>query len=334
MLFEEWVEKYMEAYKQPSVSPNSYTSYQSFVRCHVIPPFEGMRLKDIKPLHCQHALNELSGSSIKMIRRMNTFMNSIFKTAITNGLMLENPSKDLVRPVGTVNSRRSLTDRERQVLLQVAETHRIGLFVKIMLYCGLRPGEVCALQWSAVDLEDAVIHVYQNMKRNGVIGTTKTDAGVRDIPIPEVLLKDLKKVTFSNPFDYVVPNRSGQPYRATSLSKIWKDFKKEMHLALGGNLSGDDNIKIPCLVADDLVLYNLRHTYCTDLQSAGVPINVARELMGHSNIAITSKIYTHHSDKSINDARVLINEFNNSCAPSVATKSCLLYTSPSPRDTR
>ena len=43
----------------------------------------------------------------------------------------------------------------------------------------------------------------------------------------------------------------------------------------------------------DLQMYCLRHTYCTDLQSAGVPINVARELMGHSSIALTAQIYTH-----------------------------------------
>lgn len=57
-------------------------------------------------------------------------------------------------------------------------------------------------------------------------------------------------------------------------------------------------------LADDFYLYDLRHTFCTDLQAAGVPINVARELMGHADISVTSKIYTHHSDISIDDARV------------------------------
>lgn len=64
-------------------------------------------------------------------------------------------------------------------------------------------------------------------------------------------------------------------------------------------------------VADDLVPYCLRHTYCTDLQSAGVPINVARELMGHSDISITAKIYTHHSEIDFDNAKQLINKLHN-----------------------
>ena len=46
-------------------------------------------------------------------------------------------------------------------------------------------------------------------------------------------------------------------------------------------------------IAPDLTPYCLRHTFCTDLQRAGVPINVAKELMGHASIAVTANIYTH-----------------------------------------
>ena len=58
-----------------------------------------------------------------------------------------------------------------------------------------------------------------------------------------------------------------------------------------------------------IVPYCLRHTFCTDLQSAGVPINVAKELMCHANIGITAKIYTHHSEISFDNAREMINKF-------------------------
>jgi integrase len=66
----------------------------------------------------------------------------------------------------------------------------------------------------------------------------------------------------------------------------------------------------PYPVADDLVPYCLRHTYCTDLQAAGIPINVARELMGHSDISVTAKIYTHSSEESIKDAADALERLN------------------------
>ena len=46
-------------------------------------------------------------------------------------------------------------------------------------------------------------------------------------------------------------------------------------------------------LSDDLTPYCLRHTFCTDLQKAGVPINVAKELMGHSDISVNANIFTH-----------------------------------------
>ena len=61
-------------------------------------------------------------------------------------------------------------------------------------------------------------------------------------------------------------------------------------------------------IADDLVPYCLRHTYGTDLQDAGVPINVAKYLMGHSDISVTANIDTHTTDEAIADAAEKINQ--------------------------
>jgi site-specific recombinase XerD len=64
---------------------------------------------------------------------------------------------------------------------------------------------------------------------------------------------------------------------------------------------------IKSAVAADLTPYCLRHTYCTDLQNAGVPINVAKYLMGHSNISVTVNIYTHTTEKTLREAAQFIN---------------------------
>ena len=68
----------------------------------------------------------------------------------------------------------------------------------------------------------------------------------------------------------------------------------------------------PYPLADDFTMYNLRHTYCTDLEKKGVPINIARRLMGHASIETTSKIYTHGSQESFEKAKSLINGENGS----------------------
>ena len=73
---------------------------------------------------------------------------------------------------------------------------------------------------------------------------------------------------------------------------MWADVKKRVETDLGRPF--------------DARLYDIRHTYCTNLEKAGVPINIASRLMGHSDISITSKIYTHASDEAIEIARKCI----------------------------
>ena len=68
---------------------------------------------------------------------------------------------------------------------------------------------------------------------------------------------------------------------------------------------------IPVNPAEDLEPYLLRHTFCTNCQSAGVPLNVAKELMGHSDISVTAKIYTHMVDEVFEQNRKRLAEYAN-----------------------
>ena len=64
-------------------------------------------------------------------------------------------------------------------------------------------------------------------------------------------------------------------------------------------------------MADDLTPYCLRHTYATDLQSADVPINVAKDFLGHKSIAMTSHIYTHLSVDAFAEASLKVINFQH-----------------------
>lgn len=59
-------------------------------------------------------------------------------------------------------------------------------------------------------------------------------------------------------------------------------------------------------VSTDLTPYCLRHTFCTDLQKAGVPLNVAKELMGHSDIQTTANIYTHRDTATLHGGMAML----------------------------
>ena len=277
----EWVKTYH------GTGSASDRDYESIVENHIIPELGDLYMKDVTEGRLQLYLNQKDISASRL-HKIKITLCQMFHKARKNHVINDDPAEDLTMPPVKGGSRRSITDLERSLLLAVLPTHRGNIYCKLMLYCGLRPGEVNALQWKHVDLSSGVIHVRQALKHNStVIGPPKSEAGIRDIPIPQILLGELS----GGPDDAFVASWAGGLITRAAQSRMWNSIKREMDILAGAKLYR--NKIIESKIADDLDLYCLRHTYCTDLQTAGVPINIARELMGHSSIEVTAQIYTH-----------------------------------------
>lgn len=293
-----WGEKWLNTHKKNDVSSGWYKNIERMVNNIILPSIGDMRIKEVRPINLKQILNRYKGYSRSYQKKVKDLMHEMFEDARKNRMILENPAADLGLPESKpATKRRSITDYEREHILRVCETHRANLFIKIMLYCGLRPSEVARLQWKDIDLKEKTLKV---------TGKTKTAAGNRTIPIPELLLNQLVK---GDPFDYVCSTTANTQHSEQSIRRMWNSFIRELNISMGCETYRSKVIP-PYRVADDLVMYNLRHTYCTDLEKAGIPINIARVLMGHSTIAITAEIYTHQDETTYNNARLMIDEHN------------------------
>lgn len=229
-------------------------------------------------------------------------MQEIFAKAMENGLLVNNPAENLSRPKAVEGTHRALTAPERNAFLKVCETNLYGLWGLVMYYCGLRPGETGRIQGRHIDLKKRILHV----------DGTKTAAAKRDVPIPEKLAQRLAERQVGA-FNYLFINRFNSPINKTNRRRMWESIIKDMHIMMGGKTDYGDlrRVLMPTPVSPDLVPYCLRHDYCTRLQAAGVPINVAREFMGHSSIEMTSRIYTHSSKESFESALDKIDSFDS-----------------------
>lgn len=211
---------------------------------------------------------------------------------------------------------------ERDALLKFADSpvlydgkpNTSGDWVLCILYCGLRPGETAALKWSEVDLDAGTMHIRAAKEAASKREKApKTDAGIRDIPIPKVYADRLKMRKRTG--EYVFPQSDGKTAMTdSSMKRRWETIKKHIDIEMGATVERvklDGSRKRTTIItehttADDLDLYDLRHTYCTDLEKKGVPINIAKYLMGHSDISVTANIYTHADNETIEAARTLI----------------------------
>jgi len=201
-------------------------------------------------------------------------------------------------------TRRAITPYE----LKVAEYHHAGSWVLTMLYCGLRPQETAALQGRHINLKTRQITIEEARKATGDTGTTKTQAGMRIVPIPKQLIPYLPTV---EPFDFVFKSKEGQHLSNNNQGNMWHSFKREMNIAAGCRVYRHQLVP-PYPIADDLVPYCYRHTFCTDAVTAGIPIDMLKDLAGHKNISVTAKYYIHMNDERMNQAAVLLNDYHNS----------------------
>lgn len=261
----EWFDEWIEIYKSDA-SDRTVKSYLQ--RRKHYEKILNKKLDKITHLDLQKIFNSLKGYADNTIKKVYHDLDQLFKYAVINKYITENPLSGVLLPSGGKDTRRALTDQERGRLLRILPTLSYGLYFYLMLYCGLRPHECAVIQGK--DVQGSKLHVRG----------TKSRAADRYVPLNEFMEEKLSGFADD---EYVCKSISGiSPITEAHRAKMWK--------AIRGAFD------------EDVTPYCLRHTYCTDLQDAGIPINVARQFMGHSSINLTATIYTHHTEESFNDA--------------------------------
>ena len=288
-----WLDTWLETYKEGKVADSTYRDYKMYCSLICLP----MTMGQVKPIHLQQILNRYAGKSTSFLKKLRITMQSVFKQAVHDHIIECDPSSDLMLPNGTSGTNRALTVTERRAVLELADADRIGMLIKIMYYCGLRPSEVVRVEGRDINLQTARLHVRG----------TKTKAADRYVPIPDELLHDLEGL---EPFEPAFKNANGDHVTMRVVRTMWKEAKVRLAQIMGAEVRDGQVVGINP-VAPDLKLYCLRHDYATRLQDAGVPINVARYLLGHADISTTSRIYTHESEESIAAAAEKINAYQS-----------------------
>ena len=289
-----WAYKAVEAYKTNQKDITKVKFIRRMKKC-VLEEIGDMPLKSVKPFDCQMVLNKQAGKSKTQINETYQTIKFIFRTARVNKLIVNDPSIDIIKPKGYKNTRRSLTDKEREHFLKVADSEPRFILFLLMYYCGCRPSEAREVMGKDIDFinNQPVLH----------IRGTKTTNADRVVPIPEVLYQKIKDTV---PDQYICTNTEGNKLCQSSYDKLCRKLYREMNISMGCKVYRSQLVP-PYPLAEDFVPYCLRHTYCTDLQKKGVDIRVAQYLMGHADIKMTANIYTHIDDSVVLDVADKLN---------------------------
>lgn len=294
-LVKDYLENWFLVFKEPYVVEKTMTMYTSSIK--VINNYIGYRrLKDITSSDIQAIITteKNKGRSKSHLDKIRLTLSQAMKRAVIDRKIQFDPTLGLTKPKMEEKKRRAVTEEERRAILKVAETHRYGRWIRIMLYMGLRPSETALVQGKDINLETRELHVRG----------TKSPAANRHVPIPEVIINDFRD--FSGEI-YLFTTKEGNPPSDRRIRTWWSAFKRDLDIELGAEVYRNQIIK--SVIAKDLKLYCLRHTYGTDAVSAGVPIATLAEIMGHEDIRTTKKYYIHTSYKARQSAKEYFDKF-------------------------
>lgn len=162
----------------------------------------------------------------------------------------------------------------------------------LFFWTGLRVGELLALTWNDIDLENKILHVtksYQRIKDKDVITDPKSPKSIRDIPLTENTIKQAYEV-------------KKQVYKPKDTDRIFPYTKRFFHheIERGSKKAEFEKIRI----------HDLRHSDASMLIHLGVnPVAIAKRL-GHDKVETTLNTYSHLYPKDDTRTVDLLEEFD------------------------
>ena len=292
-----------------------YKHYQSIVN-NQLQPLQHRKVKDLKQVDLDMILSEYAqkGKSKKTLIYIKQTASQVMEYAVDNDLVFRNVFAKVKIPDAPVTERQPLTDEQIRLVTENWQDHRAGIGALIMLYCGLRRGELIPLTWADIDLQEKTIFINKSVSTSSNIFTVKqgakTAAGCRVVDIPDFIIPALKLAKeLSNSF-LVFPDAEGDMLTNQGYERLWESYMHYLNIKAGGRDRSRSNPKIVAL--EPFTAHQLRHTYATMLYDVGVDLKNAQRLLGHASLDMTLKIYTHLSQRKKADSIAKLNDYFSS----------------------
>jgi integrase len=167
--FGAFVEQQWKALVLPTFKASTQHGYKTVLAAHVLPEWQGWRLRDIERLVIQKWVADKfrHGAGWQTVRNAWVLLSSILETAVEYGYLPTNPARGVKFPQKGLTEKPAIIagDRLSTLLTHVAEPYRT--MVQLIAATGLRIGELLALRWSALDLEVGTLAVRSPFSRAG-----------------------------------------------------------------------------------------------------------------------------------------------------------------------
>lgn len=292
--------------KAITMSENSRSNYQGYLDNRIYPALGDIKLPEITPAQISALLLDIQaeGKAHSTVIKVYTILQGLFKMAYLSDMIDRDPMDKVERPKPRKDETKA-TEPEAYTAAEVrkivkhleAEPLKWRALVHLLIDTGIRRGECCALKWENVDFKTGAITIAGNLcytPKKGVYLDTPKNGRTRTVYAGDAttaLLRQLRAEQTEKAISAYVftQETSPEPMHPQSPTRYLKKFSAR------------------CGVPD-LHPHKLRHTFASVAITNGADVASVSEALGHSDKAVTLRMYTHASEESISKAAQIFRE--------------------------
>lgn len=255
-IYERWSKTEFETLSNSMI--NSYRS--AYKHCK---PLYGKVFKDLRKSHLQAVVDSIKAPSMQDVTKF-LFLKS-YKYALENDIVNKNYAQFVkVAKKEEAKEKKPFTREEIDILWENVDKVKYADLVLILLYTGMRIGELLNMEKSNIFLEERYM-----------IGGSKTKAGKnRVIPLHKRIVPLIEKRMNESDSQWLYINRIGAKLKYNSFTQYhWEPI-------------------IKLVGSEELTPHSCRHTFVSEMSKLNIKPLVLKRIVGHSNASITDH-YTH-----------------------------------------
>jgi integrase len=277
-----YLDRWLSGSVRGSVRQSTFDRNEIALRVHIKPALGSIKLKKLAPAHVQGFYQDRldAGLAPASVNKLHVVLHKALDQAVKWNMIPRNPTGVVRAPRPTPKEIHPLSADETRKLLDAARSDKLEALYVLAIHTGMRQGELLALKWLDVDLENATVSVRRTLTKNGgrlLLGEPKTKKSRRTIQLTEEAVRALRE-HLERQVEHI--QHLGDLYRDEGLI-----FASEV-----GTLVNPTNLRqrsfAPFLTRARLPkirFHDLRHTCATLLLSRNVHPKFVQEFLGHAD---------------------------------------------------
>ena len=290
----QWAMLWYENYAKPSIRESTAEYYRNYIEKHIIPRIGKTKLKKLTTLDIQKFYNETRESgrvqryegmenlslSNKTIRGLHTMLRQCMEQAVSERLIPYNPAANCKLPPKEKKEMQIIPPENLGAYLKAAEEHGVLPMFYLELTTGLRRGELLALLWTDLNINEKCLTVSKSVSRGkGELRVTepKTKNSIRTVYVDDeairLLIEEHKRHPL-NPYMFPSPVTGGM-YGPDCVARIHKKLMKKAGI--------EEHVRF----------HDLRRNFATLALQNGVDPKTVSRMLGHYSAEFTLDVYTN-----------------------------------------